>query len=330
MSDSTVFSVDGESPCQSPLVGEADAIDKKNSRIGLLCIFFACVIFGLVALLVQLIDVQPLLMLQVRGSIQWCLALVCSMMANRNSQAAGRRARIAEQLFGPRSVRHLILARGVLYWMFMALWWAALELASVGEATSVVYCSPVFTALFAFYLLPKRDQRFSRSVMCLGLAGVFVIASPTFVKFSKSSLGQLLALVDAAVAGLMSVLVGLSRECHWTTAEHVNAFLSSFFLTPLALLITNYGRWGEAIPADFASHIPWICLVAALEFIALALQTFGFQRADVTRGSILTMIEVPWSFLLQVLFTGYPLSTVDICGGLLIVVAGITNSILKP
>eukprot|EP00931_Biecheleriopsis_adriatica_P050679 TRINITY_DN29363_c0_g1_i1.p1 TRINITY_DN29363_c0_g1~~TRINITY_DN29363_c0_g1_i1.p1 ORF type:complete len:342 (-),score=62.37 TRINITY_DN29363_c0_g1_i1:131-1156(-) len=313
---------------------------EETSTAGLIYVFASVLIFGIVGVLVQLIDVEPLIMLQMRGSIQWLLALSCVLVKSRRDRRAlqaplplqgSLRARILDRLLGPSSVRGLVLLRGVLYWTFMGVWWASLEICSVGEATSVVYCAPIFTAIFACCLLPKRDQRFSVPVMVLAIAGVSTIMLPGLAHFATNSLGLLFALADAAVAGLMQVLVGLSRECHWTTVEHVNAFLSSFLLTPLAILCKadRLLSPGHESHASLSSSWHWIVLVSTLEFAGLALQTYGFQRAEVTRASITTMIEVPWSFLLQASFTGYAVKLTDYFGGLFVLLAGILNAIIS-
>ena len=126
----------------------------------------------------------------------------------------------------------------------------------------------------------------------------------------------MLAAISAAVVGsVLPILVRKSRHCHWTTVEFITTSFASFLLTPVCLgawfaadhalyrrtINSLAGGWGGP---DAWSYRPYglhvLLFAATLGFVGLALQTYGYQNERSTRASLMSFIEVPFAYALQV------------------------------
>lgn len=320
----------GEAP--QHLEGTRKDAGPRDCHLGLLCVTTSSFLFGLVAALVKLVALEPYVMLQVRGSLQWLLSLVAVGACVKTSTTT------AARFFGEPRQRPILLLRSGLYWTYVSLWWHALAGMPVGDATAMVYCAPLLTALFGWLLLGERVPPKVFGCLALSLVGVGLITRPTFLfghgtNGAEYSRGALCACGSAVVGGLLPVLVRKSRECHWATVEHVAALGSSAVFTPAALALHALGHrdvdpgespeaW-EGLPD--LRQLLLLGLVALVGFAALGLQTFGYQRERAARASAMNFLEIPFSYVLQFLLFGDLLRPAQGLGMLLVVASGLLN-----
>ena len=214
----------------------------------------------------------------------------------------------------------------------------------VGDATALVYCAPLLTALYGWALLGERVPPKVFGCLALSLLGVGLIMPPTFLLGRGAEgraetgpgydRGALCACGSALVGGLLPVLVRKSRECHWATVEHVAALGSSAVFTPAALALLALERRGGVAPAASPEtpqgfpdprQLLLLGLVALIGFAGLGLQTYGYQRARAARASAMNFLEIPFSYVLQYLLFGDLLRPAQGVGMLLVVAGGLLN-----
>ncbi|EOD30208.1 hypothetical protein EMIHUDRAFT_113428 [Emiliania huxleyi CCMP1516] len=153
---------------------------------GVALITSAALLFGILAAVVKSVALPTLLKMQIRSLLEWLICLAAAafcretrrrggdtgaaMRVYDNSGAearpstfakcgggeGGEREAWAKLLFGPRELSGWLVLRAFLYWVFLCCWWLALEAMPLGDATTVVYIAPVFTALFARLFLAER------------------------------------------------------------------------------------------------------------------------------------------------------------------------------
>ncbi|EOD18570.1 hypothetical protein EMIHUDRAFT_243732 [Emiliania huxleyi CCMP1516] len=146
---------------------------------GVALITSAALLFGILAAVVKSVALPTLLKMQIRSLLEWLICLAAAafcretrrrggdtgaaMRVYDNSGAearpstfakcgggeGGEREAWAKLLFGPRELSGWLVLRAFLYWVFLCCWWLALEAMPLGDATTVVYIAPVFTALHA-------------------------------------------------------------------------------------------------------------------------------------------------------------------------------------
>eukprot|EP01052_Picozoa_sp_SAG31_P058664 SAG31_NODE_18051_length_648_cov_1.224044_2_plen_121_part_01 len=119
----------------------------------------------------------------------------------------------------------------------------------LGDATCVVYLSPIFTAAFAWWLLGEKPPIvvFPTCVL-LSIAGTLLVTQTSQRASNTSdqrlsidgsggySYGVVLALCSAVAAGLLPALTRRMQQAFWATVELWSAIGASFIFTPLALI----------------------------------------------------------------------------------------------
>lgn len=133
-------------------------IRKKGPlSVGMLAVMMSALLFGVVACMVKSVNLPPYVQLQVRYTIQWVLSLTSVTLFGSRVKHPGRGPHLSlGLLFGPKRVLHWMLLRALIYWFFMVMWWSALTMLPVGDATALVCITPVFSVPSAMLFLKER------------------------------------------------------------------------------------------------------------------------------------------------------------------------------
>lgn len=317
--------------------------------VGVASVTIAALLFGVVAVLVKFATVPPLILLQFRSVVQ----LLLSFIALALLKAARGADRSNFLWLGPRPLWGYIGLRSLLYWAFISCWWLALTSLPVGDATCVVYLGPIFSALFARLLLGERLPPVFPVCIALSLTGTALVTlggggaepapgSDSTANSAARSVGVASALCSAVAGGLLPVLTRKSKEAHWATIELWSAAGSSFIFTPIGLLVWFYmpsivgftdsrservDKTREAVTAvlHFQPLLAIILALSLVGFAGLGLQTYGYQREEAARASMMTFLEVPFAYLMQWQVFGDVLTWLQAVGMSLIVLSCIVN-----
>lgn len=333
---------------------------RRSPILGLVLVTSAALLFGVVAACVKAIMLPTLVLQLCRSVIEWALGVAAAFAYFRGQigklpeprlvpevevvqhgfdpavsplrkqpppESQGPPSSLTLLLIGPAELRGWLVLRALLYWLFLAGWWFALSSMPIGDATTIVYVGPIFTATFAFLFLGERIDWTFYPIVVLDGAGLLCITQPTFLfggasgdgggSSSKYFLGALSAFLSAVVAGLLPVCTRKSKACFWTAVNHCSSALSALVFTPVAIGIwffldpDAYGAVAESLHelvppvvgggATSFQPMKWVLLVAAtvIGFAGLAMQTLGYQLEEAARASVMTVLEIPFAYLLQ-------------------------------
>ena len=123
---------------KNPVASHEEA-GHEAGYVGILCVTTSAFLFGLVAALAKFIGMNVYAMMQARGILQWIFSLV-AVYAFVSAPST------VIKFFGELRHRPILLLRAGLYWGFLSLFWGALAHMPVGDATALVYCSPLFAS----------------------------------------------------------------------------------------------------------------------------------------------------------------------------------------
>ena len=258
---------------------------KRNPLLGLIFVTSAALLFGVVAACVKATALPTLILQLCRSIIEWGLGIVAALSYSRGAQlpepqvmpesapakfqsgsvlhkpspapsprsgsttpgASDQPTDLTLLLFGPAHLRGWLVLRAALYWIFLAGWWFALTSMPIGDATTIVYVGPIFTATFAYLFLGEHIDWSFYPIVVLDGMGLLLITQPTFVFGGSAAtsgrdegayyLGALSAFISAIVAGLLPVCTRKSKACFWTAVNHFSSALSATVFTPLAIVI---------------------------------------------------------------------------------------------
>ncbi|SNY94313.1 EamA domain-containing membrane protein RarD [Cohaesibacter sp. ES.047] len=211
----------------------------------------------------------------------------------------------------------LHLRRSIVGAMAMFLWFAAVSMLPLPEATAISFLSPLMMVALAAILLKETVRAYRWSAVAVGFVGVMIILSPRLAQSSGEvqTLGAILAVVSTVFMALAAILIR-----HMTKTEKNAAIIFYFFTaTSIFSLVTLY--WGWVIPE-------WDVMVAlVLSGIFGGLGQIAVTQAyRMTEASLLApfdYVNMVWVVLIaMVLFDEYPSREV-IIGGFVVIVAGL-------
>jgi drug/metabolite transporter (DMT)-like permease len=168
------------------------------------------------------------------------------------------------------------LGRSFLGFLSMLLWFSALAMMPLAEATALSFTSPLFATIFAVILLHEIVRARRWTATAIGFVGAMIILRPGM---SELGLAHILVLASSALAGVNAILVK-----QLTRSESANAIVTymTLYIVPMSL-----------VPALFVWTTPpphtW-----PLIFLLGLLATIGHQA--MTRAFVATETSIVMSF----------------------------------
>jgi len=132
--------------------------------------------------------------------------------------------------------------RGLIGTSAMGLTFAGLALLPLPEVTAIGYATPMFTVIFAAFLLGERVRLFRLSAVALGLVGVMIVLAPRLSVGADltgaATIGALLVLIAAILRALVQIHV---RRLVQTETTSAIVFYFSLTATVLSLCTLPLG-----------------------------------------------------------------------------------------
>ncbi|CAM1154158.1 Uncharacterised protein r2_g4237 [Pycnogonum litorale] len=185
---------------------------------------------------------------------------------------------------------------------------------------------PVFAAIVAFVWLKEKLTLYDIVIMILTMVGVVIACQPTFI-FGNNFDGEITPTARAIGSALglagavsMTVVTCVSRKI-----RHVESSIIVYLQGLGGIILGFVGGLASSqlYISETLTTVQIIALVTAGIFgnIARTLLTFSVETEDVTLIAVLETLEIPFSFLLQmVMLNTYPNSLTTV--GAIIVVVG--------
>lgn len=204
---------------------------------------------------------------------------------------------------------------------------------TIGDVVRVVllfYLMPAWVVIMAWPLLGEKPSAASLMRLALALAGVVVVLKTPATPWPwPASMADWLALMGGAAFALTNILL---RKFHRapTSASMLAMFGGGAVTTGVIALV---GIQQELVTALPAPTFPWLLWVAGLSLFILA-GNWGLQygasrlRANVT--SIIMLSEVVFASVSAVLLGASELTTRNLVGGAMILVAAFWSALSQP
>ena len=187
--------------------------------------------------------------------------------------------------------RPLLFVRGAVGATALSLLYFALPRIPLGDATAIFYMAPVWTALSAVVLLGERTGRVVVGGMAVSLLGVLLIARPSFVFGGGESRLNVLAVVAAVAASMLSGFVyAVVRKLRATDAPTVIIFWLSWIGVAGALPFA--ASWVAPSPREWA----WMLGAGAATFLGQFAMTRGLHALPAGRATSVGYVQVVFAF----------------------------------
>jgi drug/metabolite transporter (DMT)-like permease len=276
-------------------------LDRRAIMVrGVGVIVLASVLFGTMAVCVQLAAAQmpamQIAFVRFSGSLLVLLAF---------TRGQGLRPRAAKP-------RHLVL-RGLLGAGAIVLYYLGIQGAGAGFATLLNCTYPVFTALFAAFLMGEHLSGRIGAALALNLVGVVVVLGAGAQVGPQVTLGGLSALAAAVLAG-----GAVATARHLRTTESASLITTYFMAVGVAVTAP-----GLLLGLPHVS-VPLLLALAGVVLTSVAGQWLlhhGLGFASATQGSLAAATSVVTAAVLQAVVLGEHLGRDALIGGCLMFVA---------
>jgi drug/metabolite transporter (DMT)-like permease len=187
----------------------------------------------------------------------------------------------------------------------------ALVFLSLGEVAAITFTSPILVAALAVLLLHERVELVRWLAIGAGFLGAIMVIRPLGADFN---VGAVLSLVCAAAYALYQVSTRIVRE-----AEPIVSLFFGGIVGMIALSLVVPFYW------DWPSWEHWLlfALIGALGAIGHLLIIMALQRAEASKVSPFTYVQLVWAMLASLLVFGDVPDFWTIAGSAVIVGSGL-------
>ena len=208
----------------------------------------------------------------------------------------------------------MLILRGLIGFSSLSFWFYALTKLPLADAVMIQFTNPILAALFAAIWLGEKTSARTVVAAVLSMAGVILIAQPSFLFGDQHAPGLGLAYLAAMLGavGSASVYV-IIRKLRNSDHELVVVFYFPLVGTPLSIP----GMWQTAL---WPTPLEWLLLIGLGVCVQIAQvnMTKGLHRESASRATSVSYIQIVLAFVWgMLLFNEYP-NAWGVAGALLI------------
>jgi len=212
--------------------------------------------------------------------------------------------------------KKLLLLRGFAGFMGLSCYFYAIAHLPLADATVIQFCNPMLAALIAVFALKEQLRMVDVIAAVCSMAGVVLVAQPTFLFASGAPLDQVAVGVGIVGAIFSAIAYVVIRRLGSTEHHMVVVFYFPLVTGPASLPVLAFE--GLVLPQGFE----WLLLLG----IGVAAQlgqiqiTQGFKLETAGRASSVTYLQIVLAYTWGVLLFGEYPNAISILGALLILV----------
>ena len=216
--------------------------------------------------------------------------------------------------------KKILLIRGFIGVTALTLFFITLQNIPLASAVTIQYLSPIFTALFAVWILKERMKKIQWVFFSMAFLGVFILKG-----FDTS--GQLsyfyisIGLISACLSGVAYNCIRLLRK-----TEHplVVVFYFPLVATPI-MAVLSFFNWVQPQGIDWF----YLLLLGILTQVAQIYMTKGIQSESAGNIMIFKYIGVLFALIYGYLFFGETYSFLSILGIFTLILGVLLNMFFK-
>lgn len=193
--------------------------------------------------------------------------------------------------------------------------YVAYRLMPLADASTIQFSSPVFVAIFGYFILKERLTILQGIAGIVTLAGVVIIAQPEFIFgpqdetiYDHRLWGTLLAVVSSLASAFSMISLRKLKSTPvpvivmWFAAMSIVVGLIILVILGELVLPTGWNTWGLLVAVG-------VCGVADQYFVSMALKYEKAGPVSVTRTSTVVM-----TFIWEAVILGQSIETLSIIG----------------
>ncbi|KAE8743724.1 hypothetical protein FOCC_FOCC009635 [Frankliniella occidentalis] len=242
---------------------------EKTNWCGILLALLSGMFFTMSSAAVKALrSVDPMELLVIRSSVQVAAVLPVALYSGAS-------------VLGPKGSRWLLQAQGVVGALTLVLLFFSFRRLPLGDATTIIFSSPVFVLILSFLFLREPCGFFRTLVVCMLLTGVVLISKPPFL-FQEAVTYDVVGYACALLATLFTAgNIVIMRKCKDVHFSVVVLTLSAWSLVLSGGLLAYMGpRQGDIrLPHGLWQWglVAMVAVTRSLDIVlAFAIQVLGF------------------------------------------------------
>ena len=211
--------------------------------------------------------------------------------------------------------KKLLLMRGFAGFMGLSCYFYAINHLPLADATVIQFCNPMLAALIAVFALREPFRGTDIVATILSMAGVVLVAQPTFLFAAGTPLDPVAVIVGVVGAIFSAVAYVVIRRLGATEHHMVVVFYFPLVTGPASVPLLAVE--GVVLPQG----VEWLLLLG----IGVAAQlgqieiTKGFKRETAGRASAVTYLQIVLAYTWGILLFGEYPNAVSVLGAILVV-----------
>jgi drug/metabolite transporter (DMT)-like permease len=205
----------------------------------------------------------------------------------------------------------ILIIRGFTGCVALTLFFFSIKYTSLSNAVGIFHTYPLFTTIIGMLFFKERWRRVYIIALLCALGGVLLVVRPN-IDFIGT--GELLSMSSVIFVGLIINLIRYLRQSD-------SVFSIIFYFTLITSIISIFPA-GIGTIIGSLSQWPRLFLVGLLTTLAQLLLTAGYTYCSAAGGSIVSLLGLPFTFVLSNSFLGEKLSFFLIGGSFLILLSG--------
>jgi len=216
----------------------------------------------------------------------------------------------------------VLILRGLTGSVALFFVYESIQRFSLSEATSIQYLYPIFTSIFAFFIVSENLSKKIFYSILIGFSGVYVVLDFPFIDNNSNinMLSLFIALLGSLLTALAYVLVRLASKKG--ESPYIIMFYFPLFTVPLSLPFAYYNWNSPGLEGWFILFMVGICTQLGQTFL-----TFGYKLLPASNAALTSYIQVPFSALFGYMVFFEEISFNFILGSILIFIS--INLILR-
>eukprot|EP00727_Mastigamoeba_balamuthi_P004353 m51a1_g13916 hypothetical protein (468) ;mRNA; r:796589-798451 len=247
---------------------------------------------------------------------------------------------------GPRQSWVLLWTRGMVGIGSMGLWMLAIKMLPLADSVVINFLSPVFTAIFGFFILKEKITKVEIAGYVLCFVGIVFVARPPFIFGKAGSAAPSVIVIASSLSSSFSAIGTTDKSVEWQMRLiGVSIGVVSAICAGLAYVVTR--KIGKGVhpwvvvsylsisgiivapPATyFVEGFTWptraawgYCVaLSVLAFFAQGLMTVALQQGKAGRVTVASYLQIIFAFIWGMGILGETLSWTSGIGSLLITV----------
>ena len=175
--------------------------------------------------------------------------------------------------------------RGVLSFASLALFFIVIQRIPLGSAVALRYTAPIFSVLFAYFLLKEKIKNWQWIAFIISAIGAFVMKG---VDFRIDTLSFVLIIVSSILVGAVFAIVR-----YLGSREHFLTIINYFMVFSIVGSLFFIQHWRMPIGQEWS----WVCGIGTLGLVGQVFLTRSFQLAETNTVAPIKYMELVYALL---------------------------------